>query len=131
MNVIIDSNVLIASVAARGLCESILELCLEHHRIVLCEVILDEVTEKLEKKLKVPPKIIADFIKLLRDHSIILEPEIVDPNVCRDPNDLMILGLVNPSNANSIITGDKDLLVLEKYGTAQILTPRSFWKANQ
>lgn len=31
----------------------------------------------------------------------------------------------------AVITGDKDLLVLRKYGTAQIIAPRSFWEVNR
>ena len=31
----------------------------------------------------------------------------------------------------AVITGDKDLLVLRKYGAAQIIAPRSFWEVNR
>lgn len=82
MKVIIDANVAIAAAASRGLCEAVMELCLERHRIVLCKEILD---------------------------------------------DMIILGLVKPSKANFIITGDKDLLVLGSYLNAKIVSPRQFW----
>ena len=35
MRVILDANVAIAAVAARGLCEAVVELCLEHHQAIL------------------------------------------------------------------------------------------------
>jgi len=43
----------------------------------------------------------------------IVEPEHVDKGICRDPDDLMNLRLVYPGNADVIVTGDKDLLVIK------------------
>jgi putative PIN family toxin of toxin-antitoxin system len=129
MRVILDSNVAIAAVASRGLCEAVMELCLEHHHLILCDGILDEVGEKLKLKLKVSPPIIAEYLRVLRHHAEMLEPEMVAKTICRDPNDLMILGLVVPGNADAIVTGDKDLLVIKSYKGARIMTPRGFWEA--
>ena len=131
MRVILDANVVIAAAAARGLCEAILELCLEHHNLILCEGILEEIEEKLRVKIKVSPPIIAEYLKLLRNNAEILEPEDVPKAACRDPSDLMILGLVAPGHADVIVTGDKDLLVIKKYKEARIMTPRSFWESNK
>lgn len=131
MRVIIDANVAIAGAASRGLCEAIMELCLEHHRIVLCEGILKEIEEKLRFKLKVPPAIVAEYVRMLRNSAEIFEPEHVDKGICRDPDDLMILGLVYPANADVIITGDKDLLVIPEFKGARIMNPRSFWELNK
>ena len=47
-----------------------------------------------------------------------------------DPYDKVILGLVKPSNASFIITGDKDLLVLGSYLNVRIVSPRQFWDEN-
>ncbi|GHB69892.1 hypothetical protein GCM10007390_24390 [Persicitalea jodogahamensis] len=43
-------------------------------------------------------------------------------NVCRDPKDNFLLSLAKDGEATHLITGDKDLLVLEHLGTAKILT---------
>ncbi len=131
MRVILDSNVAMAAVAARGLCEAVLELCLEHHHIILGEGLLGGIEEKLAPKIKVPPVVIAEFIRVLRSNAEIVIPVAVAEPLCRDPNDLMILGLVEPGHAEVIVTGDKDLLVLEEYGKARIVTPRIFWELNQ
>jgi predicted nucleic acid-binding protein len=37
--------------------------------------------------------------------------------------------LVVPGNADAIVTGDKDLLVIKSYKGARIMTPRGFWEA--
>lgn len=131
MRVIVDANVAIAAAASRGLCEAILELCLEHHHLILCEGILEEIEKKLRIKIKVSPPVIAEYLKVLRNNAEILEPEKVQETICRDPDDLMILGLVAPGNADAIVTGDKDLLVIKEYKKARIMTPRSFWESNK
>jgi len=46
--------------------------------------------------------------------------------VWRGPYDIKILGLAVASNADYIVTGDKDLLVLKSFENIPILTPRSF-----
>jgi hypothetical protein len=46
-----------------------MELCLDHHRIVLCEGILKEIEEKLRSKLKVPPAIVAEYVRVVRHNS--------------------------------------------------------------
>jgi len=131
MRVILDANVAIAAAASRGLCEAIMELCMEHHHLILCEGILDEINEKLRTKIKVPPPVIVEYLKILRHNAEILEPEKVQKAVCRDPDDLMILGLVVPGKAEAIVTGDQDLLVIKEYKKARIMTPRSFWDSNK
>ena len=131
MRVVIDSNVAIAAAASRGLCEAIMELCLEHHHIVLCEGILKEIETKLRTKLKVPAPIARAYIKVLRSRAEILKPKRVPKDLCRDPNDLMILGLVVPGNIEAIVTGDKDLLVIKKYEKARIVSPREFWESSK
>ncbi|NLB66209.1 MAG: putative toxin-antitoxin system toxin component, PIN family [Lentisphaerae bacterium] len=131
MRVVLDANVAIAAVATHGLCQAIFELCLEHHQIVTCNAILDEIQTKLIHKLKVPAPIVADFLSLLQQNALLLDPEPIAPFACRDPNDLMILGLVRPGKINAIITGDKDLLVLNQFHQAHILSPRQFWQLNK
>ena len=46
--------------------------------------------------------------------------------VCRDPKDNMILELAVSGNADYIITGDADLLVLNPFRGISIVTPADF-----
>lgn len=131
MRVILDSNVFIAAVASRGLCEAIPELCLERHRLIAGEGILDEVDDKLRTKLKVPSRVVAEYVKFLRENVDLVRPEKLDPKTCRDPNDLIVLGLISPGAAQAIVTGDQDLLVMEAFNGASIMTPRAFWEFSQ
>lgn len=46
--------------------------------------------------------------------------------VSRDPKDNFLLDLIDFSKADFLVTGDKDLLELSPFKTAQILTPTEF-----
>ena len=46
--------------------------------------------------------------------------------VCRDPKDDMFLELAVNGGAETLITGDKDLLALTRYGEFEIITPAIF-----
>ena len=131
MRVILDANVVIAAVASRGLCEAIVELCLDHHHLVFCDEILDEIEEKLRSKLKVAPAVVAELLDILRHNAEVLRPEEIAAKCCRDPHDLKVLGLVVPGRDEAIVTGDKDLLVIGESEGARIMTPRGFWESNK
>ncbi len=49
-------------------------------------------------------------------------------NICRDYKDNFLLALAKDGNAGYLLTGDKDLLVLEKFNTTRIVTFSEFLK---
>lgn len=126
MRIVLDANIVIAAFASRGLCESILELCLSEHEVILCGDLIDEIEKNLRSKIKVPPEIVAGIKEFLIEKSTVMKPALIPPNTCRDPDDEIILGLAVAASAEFIITGDKDLLVLENFEKIQIVTPRMF-----
>jgi len=126
MKIVLDANVVIAAFASRGLCESILELCFHSHEIVLSQELLDEILRNLRQKIKLSGGIVEDIDNFLREHSSIVSPIPLAADLCRDPDDVKILGLAVAANADCIVTGDKDLLVLKQFQGVPIVTPRSF-----
>ena len=127
MRIVLDANVVVAAFAARGRCESVFELCLDSHEILLSGPLLEEVRRNLAKKLKLDRQTIADIERLLRDSGAVFEPAAVATGACRDAGDLHILGLAKAGRADYIITGDGDLLLLKRFGRCRIVTPRQFW----
>ena len=127
MKIVLDANVVLAAFAARGLCESVFELCLDSHEILLSDPLLDEVRRNLAKKLKLDRRTVADIEGLLRDSGTMLEPAAVEQNACRDAGDLHVLGLARAGRADYLLTGDADLLSLGHFGRCRIVTPRRFW----
>jgi putative PIN family toxin of toxin-antitoxin system len=126
MKIVLDANVIIAAFAARGLCESIMEVCLSEHDITLSDDLFDEILRNLRNKIKLPPDVVDNIGALLREHSNISIPVPLASEVCRDPDDIKILGLAVASGADYIVTGDKDLLILKSFQGIPILDPRSF-----
>jgi putative PIN family toxin of toxin-antitoxin system len=77
------------------------------------------------KKFTLTPEKLLDWANRLRYLSEIVTPDSeIDPDL-RDPADQQILGTLRASQAEYLITGDKDLLALsDKYS---IVTPAAFW----
>ena len=128
MKIILDSNVIIAAFATRGLCKEIFELCLSAHRLFASEELLEEVRHNLEAKLRLPPAVVEEIIGFLSASVELVEPVAIPPEVCRDPKDLHILGAAAAAGADLIVTGDADLLDLKRFRSTPILSPRDFWE---
>lgn len=127
MKVVLDTNVVVAAFAARGLCESLVELCLGSHTILLSKPLLNEVCRNLAKKIKLDKQTVSGIEQLLRENGTLLEPVAIAADACRDADDLHILGLAKVGLADYLVTGDDDLLVLKHFGHCRIVTPRQFW----
>jgi len=128
MKIILDTNVIIAAFAARGLCSAVFELCLDRFDVVLSESILQETRDHLHDKIKLPIAQCETIISYLRANYSVSGVDDVETSACRDKGDLHVLGLAQHASADYIITGDKDLLSLVSYGNTNIVTPREFWK---
>ena len=48
------------------------------------------------------------------------------PSICRDPEDNIIIACAVDAQADYIVTGDEDLLILKRYKGIVILNPRNF-----
>jgi uncharacterized protein len=131
MRVILDTNVILAAFAGRGLAHALFELCLEKHEIIISEHILSEVQRNLQKKLKMPKDKIGIIIGYLREFCILSDYKRLDKMTCRDKDDDKILGLSEVAKPNYIITGDKDLLALKEFHSVPIITPREFWEISK
>ena len=127
MRVVLDTNVIVAAFAARGLCAEVFEVCITGHTLVASEYILAEVGSTLLTKVKLPRQIVRDVIDYLRDTTEIVEPDLINSSICRDKDDLPIIGTATKGNASCIVTGDADLLSLKSCLGIDVITPRDFW----
>jgi putative PIN family toxin of toxin-antitoxin system len=126
MRVILDTNVLIAALIARGSCAELLEHCVHRHEVVASEFILRELREKLLGKFKYDARNADDAVTLLRSVVKVVSPVQLDALVCRDPDDDTILGTAISGGADCLVTGDTDLLVLQAYRGIPIVRPADF-----
>lgn len=126
MRIVLETNVLIAAFIARGVCHQLLEHCISHHDLVISEFILDELREKLIVKFKYTAEVTDETMNLLRSQMEVVSPSPLDKSVCRDADDDNILAAAVAGKCECIITGDKDLLVLNQFQGIDILSPSDF-----
>lgn len=124
MKVAIDTNVLVAAIHTRGLCSDILIACLQKHRVVLSDYILEEVHRILVTKLNATEKESRAITSRLRSDSEIVVPAVIPIDACRDRSDLPVLGTAVAGNAEVLITGDSDLLEVKEYRGVKVVNPR-------
>ena len=128
MRLVLDSNVIIAAFATRGLCHALFEYCLENHEVIICEEILGEVRAALLGKIKVPEKVVGQVDNYLRNSAELVRPAALSIRDLKDRSDLPILGAAVSSGADFLITGDGELLLLRKVDDTEIVSPRAFWE---
>jgi len=128
VRVCLDTNVLVAAVATRGLAADVVRLILAEHDLLVPEVVVAEVRRVLAKKLKLPPARIDEFVAFLREHEIIPKPAQVLTLPIRDPADAWVLASAVAAGAHVLVTGDQHLLVLGSRAPLPVLDPRGFWE---
>ncbi|MET0398518.1 MAG: putative toxin-antitoxin system toxin component, PIN family [Longimicrobiaceae bacterium] len=128
MRLLLDTNVLISVFVSRGVCHELLEHCAIEHEIVGSRFILAEFEAKLVGKFRVPPGAAAEALALVRSRMGIVEPSALDPPVCRDSDDDWVLAAARAGRCSCLITGDRDLLVLDEFDGIPILAPSAFWR---
>lgn len=132
MRVVIDTNVWLSALLWGGQPNFILQL-VEKKQIqaISSEEILNELMDifqkpKLQKRLNQlnfsaeEVTIVAKRLMIFVTIEAIIIPEL------RDPKDQMILATAITGNADVVISGDKDLLVLHPFANISILSPQEF-----
>jgi uncharacterized protein len=67
-----------------------------------------------------------EYFEQIKSNSIFKGEIKTKVDICRDPKDNKFLALAKEIQANYLITGDKDLLVLKEFETTKILSPGEF-----
>lgn len=127
MRVFLDTNVLVAAFATRGLCADVVRLTLAAHEMVVSERVLTELERALRDKIGLPDRELRSVLSLVREQATLV-PEAEVTVVVRDPSDIPILAAALASGADALVTGDRDLLELEQPAGIRIVSPRGFWQ---
>lgn len=127
MRVVLDSNVIVAAFAARGLCESVFETCISSHEVFVSLKILEEVRAALSRKIRLSQDMVRDIISYLEKNTQTVEIKGGEVPGLRDPDDAAIYQTALAARADFLVTGDKDLLAIAKHSDVAIVSPRMFW----
>jgi putative PIN family toxin of toxin-antitoxin system len=128
VRVVLDTNVLIAALIARGTCADLLEHCVRNHTVVSSEPILDELADVLVRKFRQRAADARAARRLFSSTFTIVTPQPLDQPVSRDSDDDVVLATAISGDCAAIVTGDDDLLTLDPFRTIRVLSPSAFWK---
>ena len=130
MKVIFDNNVIISasifwnSIPAKALVKARQKQnTILSSQLVLAELRKTLLSSKFDQYLSFSNRI--DFCETFTKGLLILSPT-RKINECRDPKDNIYLELALTGNADCIITGDQDMLVLNPFRGIPIITPKLF-----
>ncbi len=132
MIVVLDTNIWVSAIIWGGIPDKIISLQ-EQRKIEIAssQELLNELENTFNKK-KIQPKLEALQLTIPSAISLVYESvniypieELIVPEL-RDPDDTIVLATAIAANAVVIITGDRDLLILQEYQNIQILTATDF-----
>ena len=127
MRVFLDTNVLVAAFATRGLCADVMRVVLAEHQLITGEVVLSELRKALGRRVKLPTATIEDILALIREQEVVPKPRKPSDLPIRDPDDRWILASALAGRADVLVTGDRDLLDIADKAPLPVLDPRAFW----
>jgi uncharacterized protein len=87
--------------------------------------ILAEVQEKLERKLRLDRALAVEYISRIASIASVVHPTQKLDVIPHDPDDNKIVECAVQAQADIIVSADKDLLKLKRYGDIQVQHPAS------
>jgi putative PIN family toxin of toxin-antitoxin system len=128
VKIVLDTNVLVSGIFFTGPPYEILKAWRDGKvNLVVSTDILDEyqrVAEELSQKFHGVD--IFGILDLLTVGSEIVQAPLLPEPVCRDPEDDKFLACAIAGSAEYIVSGDRHLLKVSRYGDVEIVNPRRF-----
>lgn len=128
IKVIIDTNLWISFLIGKQLA-NLKNLIIEQTIIpVISQQILEEialVTQRPKLQKYFNQEKVEELLKFLKIISLCREIQ-SKVTICRDAKDNYLLALAQDSQANFLVTGDEDLLIIKQFNQTQIVTYQEF-----
>jgi len=131
LRVVVDCNVYVSLLIGGSMLVLRDFLFSKSVELVISEKLLTEVEEQVTKTKFAKyfsAKQAQLLLDLLMDVGTIHADTTPSKPISRDPDDDYLLALAKSAKAHVLLTGDEDLLVLEKYGRTRIMNARDFVK---
>ena len=137
MRVLLDANVLISYLITPAQNSAITHIVeagvIGEFELLVPEELLEEVRETIRTHEhlahRIPLEVMRSFVDLILEIAEVI-PRIAEPipSLTRDPEDDYLIAYALVGQADYLVTGDRDLLVLEHIEPVKILTPNAFWE---
>jgi putative PIN family toxin of toxin-antitoxin system len=126
--IVIDTNIWISFLIGKRLSRFLQYILDERIVIITCKSQLLELSRVFEKpKIKklIHPDRISSFFNFLEEYAVSI-PVTTITDICRDPKDNYLLSLSIDANAHYLVTGDEDLLILQRVNNTDIINFAAF-----
>lgn len=129
LKIVIDTNVWISGLIFGGMPEKIIELFVNGDVVLITsEENMSELRRKIHQKFPLFSPQLPILEATIRDQAIVVMLGTHRVEVSRDIDDNKFIETALTGSANYLVSGDKDLLVLEAYENIQIIKPVDFLK---
>lgn len=130
MRVVLDTNILVSALYFGGTPKKVFKLWEDHkfELLVSLDIIeeYEEVLLRMHKKLKMQDETYVDrTIKSLTEDCVLIQPR-HRKKYSRDPDDDKFIHCAQSGKAIYIVSGDSDLLDLDKIDDIEMITAREF-----
>ena len=123
MRVFVDTNVMVSSFGFRGIARKLLAHLVERHEVIVSPQVIEEFKRVVIAKINANVALVESFIEEFIQGVEVVQPPFPDRFPVRDSTDIEILGAALKTNADVLLTGDRDLLEVEN-PPLPILSPR-------
>jgi len=130
VRIVLDTNVFISAFFWGGNPRIVLERCIEGIDELICsrEILRELHTVMLRPKFGLEEAQVDYYLKAIEDITrIVVVPDTIK-KLCRDSNDDHVIACAVMGNANGLITGDEDLIVMKRHEGVMIYSPEGYLK---
>jgi len=127
MRIVVDLNTLVSGLIWQGTPRRLLELARAgRFELLTSAILLTELDDVLHRSKLASPlhraqlsadALVADIARI----ATLVTPVDLPAPICRDPDDNDVLAAALGGHADAIVSGDRDLLVLERFGEIPII----------
>ncbi len=128
--IIIDTNLWISFLITKDFSKLDEIIFIRNARLVFSQELLDEFLEVVQRpkfRRFFSAKDIEVILETIEEYAVYIKVNTL-VEICRDPKDNFLLSLSIDGKADFLITGDKDLLAMNKFGETTIVTITEFLK---
>ena len=126
MRIVLDTNVFISAIVFKGICREVFNEVIENEQCFISPFILNELKNKLQSKFLITTSDVLDLENDILRVFNLQNPHTDFPSISRDNDDNNILQIAESVNADYIISGDKDLLILQNFKQSKIISPSEY-----